>query len=121
MARLSGTISFTANGIRYDAVGNFTYGLGTEEREALVGADRVHGYKGMPRVPFIEGEIRDRPDLNVADFFEISDATVTLRLGNGKSIVLREAWYAGEGTGQTEDANLSVRFEGLSAKEETVL
>lgn len=120
MARRAGTISFTANGVRYDAVGNFTYGLGTEEREVLKGPDRVHGYKAMPGTPFIEGEIRDAADLDLKAFFNLTDATVTLQLANGKSVVLREAWYAGEGTGQTEEANVVARFEGLSAAEESL-
>jgi hypothetical protein len=31
--------------------------------------------------------------------------------------VLRDAWYAGEGTGNTEEGNLAVRLEGKSAEE----
>jgi len=42
---------------------------------------------------------------------------VTLQVANGKTIVLRNAWFAGEGTVQTEEGNIAVRFEGLSATE----
>jgi hypothetical protein len=31
--------------------------------------------------------------------------------------VLRNAWFAGEGTGNSEEANFPVRFEGLSGEE----
>ena len=42
--------------------------------------------------------------------------TVTIDLANGKSIVLRDAWFAGEGTGNTEEGNIAVRFEATSAE-----
>jgi hypothetical protein len=100
-----------------DAVGNFTYNLGRAKREALVGADKVHGYKEMPQPAFIEGEIRDRRTLDLKRILDMTDATVFLRFAHGKGVVLRNAWFAGEGTGNSEEANFPVRFEGLSAEE----
>jgi hypothetical protein len=47
----------------------------------------------------------------------IKDATITLELANSKVIVLREAWNAAEGTGNTGEGNIPVRFEGMSAEE----
>jgi len=117
--RRSGTISIKVDGEVFDAVGSFTYSLGKETREALVGADRVHGYKGMISVPFIEGEFRDGSDVNLDAIADITDATITLELANGKIIVLRNAWNTnpdGLGAG-TEDGNIAVRFEGLDAEE----
>jgi len=77
----------------------------------------VHGYKGMPRVPFIEGEITDRGNLDLAAFQALTDATITLELANGKTVILRDAWYSADGDVGTEEANIQVRFEGLSAEE----
>lgn len=85
--------------------------MGKGKREAIIGADGVHGYKETPQTPFIEGEITDRPDLKLADLTSIDNATVTLQLASGKTVVLSDAWYAGEGTGNTEEANIGVRFE----------
>jgi len=48
---------------------------------------------------------------------ETTEATVVLELANGKSIILREAWYAGEGTVSTQEGNIAARFEGISAEE----
>lgn len=115
--RLAGLLELAINGTLYQAKGNFTYDLGIPKREAIVGADRVHGYKEMAKTPFIEGEITDASDLNLASFFQIEGATVTLKLANGKTVMLREAWYAGDGKAQTEEANIEARFEGMSAEE----
>ncbi len=115
--RRGGTLSLTVNGVRQDAKGNFSYNLGRPKREGIVGADGVHGYKESPQMPFVEGEITDRGDLDVSALVDTTEATVTLAVANGKTVVLRNAWFAGEGTVQTEEGNIAVRFEGLSASE----
>ena len=115
--RRSGVINIQYNGIVVDAVGNFTYNLGNPVREELVGPDRVHGFKELPQAPYIEGEIRDSSELDLSIFQNLTDATITLKLSNGKTIMLREAWYAAEGNGQTEEANIQFKFCGMSAEE----
>lgn len=115
--RISGAIFFKVDGAQYNAKGNFTYNLGRAKRDGVVGADGVHGYKETPQLPFIAGEITDTKDLDLAKLVEVSGATVTLELGNGKVIVLRDAWYAGDGTGNSEEANIGTRFEGMGAEE----
>lgn len=115
--RVGGLLSLKVNGDLYFAKGNFTYNLGIPKKEAVVGADRVHGYKETPQVPYIEGEISDRQELSLEALQKTTDATVTLELANGKVIVLRQAWYASEGVGNTEEGNVECRFEGMSAEE----
>lgn len=115
--RRAGIISLAINGINHDAKGSFAYNLGKVLRESIVGADGVHGYKETPQVAYIEGEITDRGDLDLAALLDTTDASVTLALANGKVIILRNAWFAGEGTANTEEANIEVRFEGKGADE----
>lgn len=115
--RKSGTIYFKADGFQYDAIGSFSYNLGAEKRESLVGSDGVHGYKAMPQVSFIEGEIRDNKDLDLKAFALLDNVTVTLELANSKVIVLRKAYHVGEGTGNSEDGNIPFRFEAPSGEE----
>jgi hypothetical protein len=115
--RIGGLIALKINGDMYFAKGNFTYNLGLPKKEGVVGSDRVHGYKEVPQIPFIEGEITDRNELNLEDLLTLEDATVTLELANGKVIMLREGWYAGEGTGNTDEGNIALRIEGISAEE----
>ena len=101
--RRAGIIQLQINGTIQDAKGNFSYNLGQPKREAIVGNDGVHGFKETPQVAFIEGAI--------------TDATVTISLANGKVVELKDAWYAGEGTASSEEAEVPVRFEGDQAEE----
>lgn len=109
--RRAGRIYFKVNGRQYDAKGSYSYNLGLDKREALVGSDGVHGYKSTPQVAFIEGVITDSIDVDLAGLEEQEDDTVTLDLPNGKTIVLSEAWFAGEGTASTEEGEIPVRWE----------
>jgi hypothetical protein len=116
--RRAGLIQVRVNGFVYDAKGSWSYNLGRPKREAIIGADGVHGYKETPQVSFVEGEITDHLTLDLGALATIQDATVTLDLANGKQIVINDAWYAGEGTGNTEEGNIGVRFEGAGEGEE---
>lgn len=115
--RRGGKIQFQIGGVLQDAKGNFSYGLGRPKRDAIVGADAVHGFKEVPQVAFIEGEITDRGSLDLAALVDATETLVTLELANGKLIALSDAWFAGEGIGNSEEGNIAVRFEGLNAEE----
>lgn len=114
--RRAGLIQVQVNGEVQDAKGAFTYNLGRPKRDAIVGSDRIHGYKEVPQVAFIEGAITDRQTLDLAVLVTARDQTVTLTLGNGKVVSLTDAYFAGDGTGSTEEAEIAVRWEG-SAEE----
>jgi len=115
--RVAGLIQLQTNGEVLRAKGAFTYNLGKPKREAVIGSDGVHGFKEMPQVAFIEGAITDAGEIDLATLATLRDATVNLKLGNGKMVVLNAAWYAGEGTGNTEEGEVGVRWEGTSAEE----
>lgn len=116
--RRAGIIYIKVDGELYDAAGDFTYNLGKPSREALSGADGIHGYKETPQPAFIEGEIRDSNSLDLATLLTLDGVTVTLELNNGKVIVLRDAWFAGEGGGSTGEATIAARFESRNEAEE---
>ncbi len=115
--RRAGVLYVKVNGVQYDAKGEFTYNPGPPKRKAIVGPDQVHGFSELPQVPFIEGAITDASDLDVKAFQNIDDATVTLNLANGKTFVLREAWYCADGDVTTEEAEIQLRFEGKDGEE----
>lgn len=115
--RRAGVIYLKVDGNQYSAVGNFTYSLGPLKREGIPGADQPHGFMERVQIPYIEGEITDSSDLDLETLQGVEEATCTLELGNGKTIVLREAWYAADGTGNTERGNIQFRMEGMSAEE----
>ena len=117
--RRAGIFYLEVNGEIQDAKGNFTYNLGRPKREGMPGAARVHGYKETPQVPFCEGEITDAKTLDLDALVTVTDATITIKLANGKTFILKEAWYAADGDVGTEEANVQVRFEGMDADEIT--
>lgn len=122
MQRRAGIIQLTVDGERQDAKGNFTYNLGRSIREAVIGSDGVHGFMEKPQVAFIEGEITDRGDLSLDALISTESATVVLQLaigpnGPAKAIVLEQAAFVGEGSGNSEEGNIAVRFESDTGEE----
>lgn len=115
--RVGGIIFIKVDGGQLRAKGEFEYNIGQGKREAVVGSDGVHGYKEDPQVPFIQGAITDEASLDLKAVLNTKDATVTVDLANGKTIVLKDAWYAEEGTVKTGEGEIPVRFEGLDAEE----
>jgi hypothetical protein len=113
--RRAGILYLKIDGEIQDAKGNFTYNLGGPKREGIAGADTVHGFKEAVQVPYIEGEITDKSTLDLKKLINIEDATITLELATGKTVVLKQAWYAADGDAQTEEGNIQVRFEGKEA------
>lgn len=112
MQRRGGIIQVQVNGEVYRAKGSFSYNLGRPKRESIIGSDSVHGYKETPQPAFIEGEITDGQELDLDALVTLKDATVTLDLAIGKMIVMHESFYAGEGTGNTDEGNIGFRVEG---------
>lgn len=112
-ARVGGIISVQANGVILNAKGSFKINLGAPKRKAVMGSDnRLHGYTEEPQPGFIEGEITDDGTLDRTAITNLTDATITVQEATGKVSVLRNAFYAGEGDFQTEESNLTFRFEG---------
>lgn len=115
--RVAGYMEISVNGSKLAAEGSFTYDLGVPKREAVVGPDAFHGYKEMPKVPYIEGSIVVKADTDVTAICNLTNAKIDLRLATGKIISLGDAYYAGEGTGNTDTGSLSVRFEAGRGQE----
>lgn len=117
MEKIGGIVFVKVDGEQLRVKGNVTYNLGLPLREPVVGHDGVHGFKEVPQVAFIELEMTDKKDLSLKKFLSITSATVTAQLNNGKTIVLRNAANVSEGTGNSEEANMTVRFVGSDAEE----
>jgi len=110
--RVGGIVIVKSNGHQYQAKGSFTYRLSVPKKEAVIGSDSVHGYKETPVVGFIEGSITDSKELNLEALQKTTGATVTLNLANGKTIGCKDAYYAADGDGTTEEGEIQFRFEG---------
>jgi hypothetical protein len=109
--RRAGRVFLKVDGELFDAKGSFSYNLGQDKRDGIIGADGIHGYKETPQIPYIEGAITDRGDLDLEKVCLQDNVTVTLELVSGKTIVLANAWFSGEGTVTTEEAEIAVRWE----------
>lgn len=114
--RIGGILAVKVDGEMMYITGNVTYSLGKGLRAGVAGHDQVHGYTEVPQVPYIEGEFTFRPDVDLEAIQDISDATITCELANSKTVVLRKAWYASEGVGNSESGAVAFRFEGMSAE-----
>jgi hypothetical protein len=113
---VGGKIQVSVNGGRIDAKGEFTINPGRDMREAVIGADRPHGAKVTPQAPSIEGAMTVRDTTDVDAILDAVDATVVVELANGRTFVLRDAWFAGSGELKTGESELAVKFEGLSGE-----
>lgn len=119
VGRVGGIIQVSVNGEVQQAKGNWSYNLGLPKRDPVIGEDGIHGYTEKPQVAFIEGEITDRGDLDLQSLASLTDSTITIRLANGKMVSISGAWFAGEGTAQTQEGNVSVRFESANQGQES--
>lgn len=117
--RRAGILQFKINGDVFDVKGSVTYGLGLNSREAILGHDGVHGFKELPTTPFCEMELTDAGTLSLSALGAVEDATLTLALANGKTVVFRNAFACNpDGLSvTTEEGVISQRFEALSADE----
>ena len=116
--RRGGIIQVQVDGVIQDAKGEFEYDLGHPQRSPIEGVDGIHGFTEKPKVSYIKGTITDRQTLNLASLVDTEDATVTLVLANGKTIVLREAWFQAQGTGKTNEGEIEVEFASASKGQE---
>jgi hypothetical protein len=112
---VGGIIQVKANGQIYSAKGDFTWNPGIAKTEAVIGTDGVHGWNATPRAALTEGRSTDRGGVRSVPQAS-TRATVYLDLANGRAFVLRDACFASDGTGHTDEGNMDVRFEGLSGE-----
>lgn len=117
--RIAGVCYLKVDGKSIEARGSWKTNIGRMNREGIAGQDGVHGFKEMPRVPMIEGEISYVRGIRIRDIEKITDAEITLELANGVTHVLHNAWYAGDGIEvDAEGGKFSAKFEGYTGDEQ---
>ena len=110
--RRGGLITLQINGEVNDAKGDFTANLGKPQRTSIVGTDVVHGYTEAPQPGFIEGAVTDRVGLDLEELVTGDELTISMLMANGKMFTLHDAYYVGEGTVNTSEGEIGVRWEG---------
>ena len=117
--RIAGVAYVKVDGAQYPLKGGLTVSPSDTEREGIAGQDYVHGYKEMPRVPYIEGDFSTVAGLSVEAINRITNATITAELANGRVYVLANAWCTNATEIDTEEGQFTARFEGLRCRELT--
>lgn len=114
---IAGTAYIKVDGAQYALRGNLTVSIASVEREGIAGQDGTHGFKEMPRVPFIQCDVSDGADVSIKDITDMKDVTVTAELINGKSYVLRNAWVADAVEIDSAEGQMTIKWEGMSGDE----
>lgn len=117
--RIAGVAYLKVDGRQYETQGEFTINRGHPMREGVIGTNRVVGFRETPQIPSIEGSLTLTPELSLVFVTNIRDSVVTVEAPNGAQFVLRDAYFAGEGTYSTEDGSIAARFEGSRMEEIT--
>lgn len=112
-----GIVELVMNGKVLNAKGSFTYNLGNYKNEVVIGADRIHGHTQKPQAAYIEGNITDSSDLDVAELTSVKNATIYLKLANGKKIAIYNAIFTGDGNVTSEEGEIAVRWDGSRGEE----
>lgn len=120
MAKIAGTAEITINGEKHLLRGNMKVAISDKKRETIMGLDGYHGVKETLLPCYIECDLTDRPSLDPKILAELSDATVIVRLINGKTATLRNATQINQIEVNAEDGLFTVRFEGPSGEWSTV-
>ncbi len=112
----AGTLFFKLKSVQQDAKGSWKIGIGGVKKKMIMGVDKAHGAKEELQVAYIEGVITDRGDFSIKDL-QAFEGTATCELRNGKSYVLVDAFYAGEGELDPIEGEIPARFEGVECRE----
>jgi hypothetical protein len=116
---IAGLGSLTVAGTQVAVRANMTISPDMYEREGLAGQDRVHGYREMPRVPYIEADLSIQQAQSVSNLINLEggQGTVVAMLADGRTYQLNQAWYKGASEINSQDGQWRARFEGMSCNE----
>lgn len=111
---IGGTVSFRRGSTKYASAGNFSYNHGGPKRDSVFDGNDTIGYRESPQESMIEGELTVTSSVDTAEFINLDGETITLTLESGTIVVLRDAWFAGDGTINLNEARFPVKFVGKS-------
>lgn len=115
--KVGGIAYFKINNIQYALRGNMKYSAALFEREVVTGMDGIHGFKESFKAPYLECDVTDRGNLSTELLNQLTDATITVELNNGKIFTLNNAACLTQIEVDAMEGQFTIRFEGLSAKE----
>lgn len=115
---IGGVADVNFNGTTMLFRGEMTWSFQTFVKKGVAGRDgRVHGFTSEPKVPYIEGTYSYDGSLTGAQLEAITGATVSVTLGDGRLLVLRQAYVAGDIEPDGDEGKIKIRWEGQSGEE----
>src|SRR5476649_1097500 len=104
---IGGIAQVKFNGSTLMLRGELQFNFQTGEKKGVVGRDGTfHGFTIDPKLPFIEGDYTHDGSYATSDYEAITGATVTVYLADGRTLVLRQAYVAGEITVNVDEAKV---------------
>jgi hypothetical protein len=98
--------------------GDMTWSFQKGEKKGVVGRDsRVHGFTIDPKIPFIEGTYTYDGSVTTAELEQVTGATISVELGDGRQLVLRQAYVAGPIEAEGDDGKIKIKWEGQDGEE----
>src|SRR6516162_6492614 len=76
-----------------------------------------YGWRGLPRVPYIEGDLSTLPGFYLEDLLQETDVTVVAQLANNMQYILTGGTCKGGFENNTRDGQVRVRWEGVTCQE----
>lgn len=108
----AGTAFLKVDGAQVSVAGSAKFQGQTFNRETLIGASGVAGYKETFVAAFIECECYYDETIDPHSFAAKTDATVTLELNDDRAFTLRNARQVGEIEVDAVEGTFTLRFEG---------
>ena len=114
----AGTAYIDVDGKNYVLKGQAAYQCSGESREPIKGQNGYHGTKNMPQPGQITGKFQDGDDVSIDALNSITNATVTLELANGKTVVGRNMRRTGDPIKvDAEEGEFDIEFTGPAVRE----
>ena len=114
---IAGAASLTVDGVPFNITAS-DYRVSTFKAETLKGQTKVEGYSEMPMEGFISATVRLLPEQASAQLVGARGATVVLVRRSGQVIYGAQMWQTEDGSTNTADGTMSVKFEGPLVTEE---
>jgi len=112
--KVAGTVYVDVDGNRLSIKGSITCAFSDFEREQVVGADGVHGFKESYLAPFVEVTATTTKELDLKLLTKATNRTVQVKMANGKSVILTGAQLANQPEINPEEGEVVLRFEGIA-------
>jgi len=110
--RVAGTCFVSINGETIPVRANVFVNFGAELKEAAMGMDGLHGYKGTLQVPSIRLQITNRTDLDLKKLLQIEGGTVCVQSPGGKTYTLSDAFASSPGELDVGEGTMDLEYTG---------